>query len=341
MTNPDPSPVLDLIEAFRRSKTMFAAVALGVFDRLERGPTDAATLADGIHVQTEPLERLLDGCVGLGLLKNDEGRYTNAPVAATFLCDSSSSSLTGYIRYSNDVLFPLWTRLEDAVRHGSHRWNQVFGVEGGIFDGFFRTDQDMRLFLQAMHGVGLLSSPAIVTAFDLTPFRRLVDLGGATGHLAMIACERYAGLDGVVFDLPAVIAFAREYVSQSRAANRITLVAGDLFESEWPDADVFALGRVLHDWSDEKIETLLRKAFDRLPPGGAVLIAEKLLAEDGTMSIPALMQSLNMLVATEGRERTLSEYRKLLEFAGFRSVQGQVTASPLDAIFGLKPHQSS
>jgi acetylserotonin N-methyltransferase len=59
------------------------------------------------------------------------------------------------------------------------------------------------------------------------------------------------------------------------------------------------------------------------------------------MSIPALMQSLNMLVATEGRERTLSEYRKLLESAGFRSVQGQVTASPLDAIFGLKPHQSS
>lgn len=30
--HPDPTPVLDLIEAFRRSKTMFAAVELGVFD---------------------------------------------------------------------------------------------------------------------------------------------------------------------------------------------------------------------------------------------------------------------------------------------------------------------
>ena len=41
---PGAAPVLDLIEAFRRSKTMFAAVELGVFDRLGKSPDDAATL---------------------------------------------------------------------------------------------------------------------------------------------------------------------------------------------------------------------------------------------------------------------------------------------------------
>src|SRR5579863_3956632 len=45
MNTPDPAPVIDLIEAFRRSKTMFAAVALGVFDFLERSPADAAAAA--------------------------------------------------------------------------------------------------------------------------------------------------------------------------------------------------------------------------------------------------------------------------------------------------------
>jgi acetylserotonin N-methyltransferase len=38
MDLPDPSPVLELIEGFRRSKAMFAAVSLGVFDALEHGP---------------------------------------------------------------------------------------------------------------------------------------------------------------------------------------------------------------------------------------------------------------------------------------------------------------
>ena len=42
MTN--PAVVLDLIEAFRRSKTMFAAVKMGVFEFLERAPATAAAL---------------------------------------------------------------------------------------------------------------------------------------------------------------------------------------------------------------------------------------------------------------------------------------------------------
>jgi len=44
-----------------------------------------------------------------------------------------------------------------------------------------------------------------------------------------------------------------------------------------------------------------------------------------------------MLVCTEGKERTLSEYARLLETAGFREIQGRRTGSPLDAILAIKP----
>jgi len=59
--------------------------------------------------------------------------------------------------------------------------------------------------------------------------------------------------------------------------------------------------------------------------------------EDRRGPVWALMQSLNMLVCTEGRERTLTEYRVLLDAAGFRDVQGRVTGAPLDAVLALKP----
>ncbi|HVP45045.1 MAG TPA: class I SAM-dependent methyltransferase [Bryobacteraceae bacterium] len=336
MNPPDPAPVIDLIEAFRRSKTMFAAVALGVFDRLERGPADAATLAEDMHAKTESLERLLDACVGLGFLHKSDGRYANAPVAATYLSRSSERTLTGYILYSNEVLFRLWANLEDAVREGSHRWTQTFGREGSIFDHFFKTDEAMRTFLVGMHGFGVLSSPKVVAAFDLSRFRRLVDLGGATGHLAIAACERYPELRATVFDLPRVIEVAREQVGRSGAASRIELMAGDFFKDELPEADLFAVGRILHDWSDAKIDALLRKVYARLPAGGALLIGEKLLTEEKTAPVPALMQSLNMLVCTEGRERSLGEYRTLLEAAGFREIEGRMTGAPLDAVLGVK-----
>jgi acetylserotonin N-methyltransferase len=172
---------------------MFAAVSLGVFDRLERGSADAATLAAGIHAQTEPLERLLDAYVSLGLLRKNDGGYANERVAVAYLCRSSDLSLTGYVLYSNDVLFPLWTHIENAVREGGHRWNQAFGFEGAIFDHLFQTDEAMRTFLLGMHGFGVLSSPHVVAAFDLgavSPPHRSGRRDWASGHCCVRAlCE--------------------------------------------------------------------------------------------------------------------------------------------------------
>jgi acetylserotonin N-methyltransferase len=333
---PDPSPVIELIESFRRSKAMFAAVSLGIFDVLERAPANLATLATELRVQPEPLERLLDACVGLKLLRRNSAVYENEPVASTYLCRTSERALTGYILYSNDVLFPLWSHLEDAVREGTPRWKQTFDIEGGIFDHFFRTDEAKQTFIQGMHGLGLLSSPKVVEAFDLSQFRRLADLGGATGHLAVAACERYPHLHAIVFDLPQVVETARAQVSKSPASSRIAVIAGDFFHDELPEADLFAMSRILHDWSEDKIHSLLSKIYQRLPPGGGLLLGEKLLHEDKAAPTSAHLQSLNMLVCTEGKERTLGEYRRLLENAGFRDVQGKFTGSPHDAVLAIK-----
>jgi acetylserotonin N-methyltransferase len=336
MSLPDPSPVIDLIEAFRRSKTMFAAVSLGFFDRLRDAPATAAELAAAIAAHPEATARLLDGCVALGLLRKENGVYSNEAVAEHYLCAAGPHTLRGYIRYSDEALYPMWAHLDDAVREGAHRWGQTFGLDGALFSHFFRTDEAMRDFLLGMHGFGMLTSPAVVAAFDLSGFRRLADLGGATGHLTIAACERYPDLRGVVFDLPAVVPAAREQVAASSARDRIEVVAGDFFVDDLPDADLFALGQVLHDWTEEKIARLLRRIYDRLPAGGGLLIAERLLNDDGAGPVSAVMQSLNMLICTEGRERTSREYESLLNAAGFGEVGFRRTGTPRDAVLARK-----
>jgi len=332
----NPTVILDLLIAFRRSKAMFAAVSLGVFDALEHGPKTAAALAGEIKANADALGQLLDACVGMGLLQLGPSGYANTAAASAFLCRHSSRRLTGYLIYSNDVLWKLWEHLEDAVREGTHRWQQTYGWDGPIFANFFRTDEAKREFLQGMHGYGLISSPQVVASFDLSRFRRLVDLGGATGHLTVAACERYPSLHGVVFDLPDAVPLAREMVAASPVADRVTVQAGDFFTDPLPEADLFAVGRILHDWSEDKIRILLRKVHERLPAGGALLVAEKLIQDDRSGPIWAQMQSLNMLVCTEGKERTLAEYEALLKEAGFAEVQGRPTPSPLDAVLAIK-----
>ena len=231
----------------------------------------------------------------------------------------------------------MWGNLEDAIREGTNRWQQTFGWDGPIFSNFFRTDESMREFLMAMHGYGLISSPHVAAAFDLSHFRKLVDLGGATGHLAIAACEHYPGLRAVIFDLPEAGPLAREILAASAVADRIEIVSGDFFADQLPEADLFALGRILHDWTEEKVVSLLQRIFDRLPSGGGLLIAEKLISDDRSGPRWAHMQNLGMLLYTEGKERTLSEYQRLLSAVGFASVNGSTTPSPLDAVLAIKP----
>ena len=340
ITKPDPGIVLDLLQAFRCSKVMFAAVALGVFDRLAAGPAALPDLARDLGVNADALGRLLDACVGLRLLQRSNGAYANTPAASAYLCKDSPRRLTGYLNYSNAVLWHLWAHLEDAVREGTHRWRQTYGLDGPIFSHFFRSEEDTREFLLGMHGQGQISSPEVAAAFDLGRFRRLADLGGATGHLAIAACRRYPHLRAVVFDLPAVVPLAREIVADSGLGDRIEVEAGDFFADPLPEADLFSVGRILHDWSEDKIRRLLRAVYQRLPVGGALLVAEKLLDDDRTGPRWAQLQSLNMLVCTEGKERTLPEYADLLREAGFSHVEGRRTSSPLDAVLAVKETRS-
>ena len=77
------------------------------------------------------------------------------------------------------------------------------------------------------------------------------------------------------------------------------------------------------------------------PPGRKWLRAlgvdqEKLLNEERDGPATAYLQSLNMLVCTEGRERTASEYEVLVKEAGFSELQVRRTGEPVDAILALK-----
>ena len=336
LTPADPMPVLDLLNAFRKSKILFAASSLGVFENLANQWKTGDELAKELNADADALERLLGGCVMLGLLIRSHGKFSNTPTANAYLTKDSPSRMLGYANYSDTVLWHLWDHLDDAVREGTHRWKQTYGWDGPIFSHFFKTEESKREFLYGMHGFGLISSPVVVNAVDLSRFKTLVDLGSATGHLVVAACRRWPNLRGVVFDLPDAVPLAQEVVSATEVTGRIDVVGGDFFADELPKGDLYTLGRILHDWSEPKILKLLQRIYDALPVGGAILVAEKLLHHDKAGPEWAVLQSLNMLICTEGKERTLAEYETLLTQVGFTNVTAVRTGSPLDVVMASK-----
>ena len=151
--NKDAEAIIELIYAFRRSKTMFAATSLGVFERLSGQALPASEFPNGY-------DRLLDACVSLGLLEKEGDRYRNSPMAERYLTRSSPDTMAGYVVYSNAALFPMWSDLEGALREGSPRWEPVFGFPpSGLFEHFFRTDEQKRDFCSACTGSDGLLRP--------------------------------------------------------------------------------------------------------------------------------------------------------------------------------------
>ncbi len=336
LTPPDPSAVLDLITAFRHSQVLFAACELGLFDALEGKPQSGAEIASSLKLNPDATERFLGYLQMLGLVKYSHSQFSNTPATTAYLTTGSPRRMLGYINYSNACLWKLWDNLPDALREGTDRWKQTYGTDGPIFAQIFRTPEAQREFLLGMHGYGQMSSPEIVNAVDLSRFKTFVDLGGATGHLATAACQRWSNLRGVVFDLPQVIGLTKELVDGTDVADRVTILGGDFFADELPKGDIYAVGRILHDWTEAKIEKLLTKIYSALPSGGALFIAEKVLHDDKAGPDWAVSQSLNMLLVTEGKERTLAEYDALLKRFGFVDIVCRRTKSPLDVVLAFK-----
>lgn len=126
----------------------------------------------------------------------------------------AEGSLAGYVQHS-DMLYRLWGELETAVLTGTNCWQQAFGLcSADVFGSLYSDDSSVLRFMRGMHGFSQLSAHALLTAFDLSRFRRLVDLGGATGALAAAACSTYPELYAAVLDLPHVVDQAREHFGQ-------------------------------------------------------------------------------------------------------------------------------
>ena len=139
-----------------------------------------------------------------------------------------------------------------------------------------------------------------------------------------------------MLDLAAVVPVAQGYIAEAKLQDRVDAVAGDFFRDPLPPSDLYGMGRILHDWSDEKVSIQLKKVRDALPAGGALLICEKILnpLKDGPTS--AMLQSLNMLVCTEGRERSAAEYEALCEAAGFSRFESKLTGRGVDAMLATR-----
>ncbi len=205
------------------------------------------------------------------------------------------------------------TDLVGAVRTGEPAFERVHGQVA--FDWFRDHPQEGALFNDAMTGA---SSPPIaetMAAYDFGGAGTVIDVGGGHGFLVAAVLQAHPHLNGVVFDLPEVVAGAHPVLEGAGVGDRASTVAGDFFESVPPGADVHLLSNILHDWDDERAVRILTNCREALEPHGRILLGEAVLPDGPEPSLAKLVD-VEMLVMGSGRQRSAAEYRDLFRRAG-------------------------
>nr|XP_028698835.1 probable bifunctional dTTP/UTP pyrophosphatase/methyltransferase protein isoform X2 [Macaca mulatta] len=336
---PFPTRLLELLDGFKLSKALLTACKLKVFDWLKReAPQKAPDIASKVDASACGTEKLLDVCAAMGLLEKTQQGYSNTETANLYLASDSEYSLHGFMLQNDDVIWNLFTYLEFAIREGRNQHHRVLGkkVEDLFQDAYYRSPETQLRFMQAMHGVAKLTARQVATAFDLSRFSSACDVGGCTGALARELAREYPRLQVTVFDLPDVVELAVHFQPAGPQAAQIHFAAGDFFRDPLPSAELYVLCRILHNWSDDKVHKLLSKVAESCKPGAGLLLVETLLDEEKREAQGGLIQSLNMLVQTEGRERSRGEYQCLLELHGFHQVQVVHLEGVLDAMLATR-----
>ena len=330
-----PAKILELGSAFWASKTLLSAVELGLFTELADGPLDAEALRRRLQLHPRSARDFFDTLVALGMLDRKDGRYANTPETGMFLDRRKPSYIGGLLEMANARLYGFWASLTEGLRTG--RPQNEIKVGGDFFPVLYSSPARLKQFLQAMTGVSMGAARAIAKQFPWKKHRTFIDVGCAQGCVPVQVALAHAHVSGGGFDLPVVGPIFEEYVASFDLTNRLRFHPGNFFEDPLPQADVLAMGRILHDWDLEQKKALLAKALATLPKGGALIIYESIIDDERRQNAFGLLMSLNMLIETEGGfDFTGADCAGWMREVGFRDTYVEHLAGADSMVVGLK-----
>lgn len=330
-----PDAILQLGLGFWGSKTLLSAIELNLFTELAAGPLDAEALAQRLGLHERAARDFFDALVALGMLERQAGRYSNTEDAAVFLDRGKPSYVGGMLEMANARLYPFWGKLTEALQTGEPQNEARMGED--FFATMYADQAKLEGFLRAMTGISMGAAVALANKFPWQDYGSVIDIGTAQGALPVQIARLHGHLSGGGFDLPPVRPIFEQYVEAHGLSDRLRFYPGDFFSEELPGADVLVMGHILHDWNLEQKRALIRKAYDALPAGGALIVYEALIDDERRENAFGLLMSLNMLIETSGGfDYTGADCTAWLRDAGFRETRVEHLIGPDSMVVGIK-----
>ena len=285
----------------------YAVVRLGIPDLLADGPLPVTELAARTGANVHALRRMLHALSSMGIFRRTEPETYALTSTSELLRSGIEGSLRQTAILHGEEICRSFAEIMHTVHTGQPAFAAVYGMP--FYDYLGGHPEVADSFAEAM---GSERVPAALSGCELRG--TVVDVGGGNGGLLAEILTTHQELRGVLLELPDAVRAARDRLLEAGVLDRVTLFEGSFFDRVPDGGDVYVLARVLHNWTDEHAELILRQVALAMPAAARLIVLERLVPEE---TAAGGMVDLLMLGMLEGHDRTELEYLTLLDKAGF------------------------
>jgi len=321
-----------VITGFVNTKTLTAAVDLGIIAALARAPESTRGLAVVAGLAEPAMQRLLAAAAAIDLVEALPGdRWTLGQRGAALSSNPGALAMIEHHKlFYADLADPV-AMLKRGRGGGDLAafWSYAEAAGRGEPAATAAEDEATRAYSALMAASQPMVAEQVLDSFDFSRHRSLLDIGGGHGAFVREVATRHPGLQLALFDLPPVAARAREILA-AQSLPHIVAHGGSFRDDPIPGgADLITLVRILHDHDDAVVLALLKAVRAALPPGGTLLIAEPMAGTRGAEAMGDAYFGLYLWAMGSGRPRTAAAYTEMLQAAGFARVHERRTGLPM------------
>ncbi len=331
----DPSNLLRLRDSVFASDLFIAAVGhLNFFSWLDKNPADMDSICSSLQIEKRPADVMVTFFKSLDLLEEKQGLFCLTQLAKEHLTESSPWHLGPYISSLKDR--PICRDMLEVLRTGKPA-NWAAGKDDQQWAIAMEKDDFAETFTAAMDSRGAYLAPLLAQRVDLSKHHKLLDIAGASGLYAAAIISQQPHISATIFEKPPVDNIARYSVNKRKLSDKISVVAGDMFEDEFPGGfDVHLFSNVLHDWGSNEVTKLLHNSYRHLEPGGMIMIHDAHLNAEKNGPLPVAEYSVLLMFSTEGKCYSIAELDETLKETGFSEIRYVPTAANRSVILGKK-----
>ncbi|GAA2857229.1 methyltransferase [Streptosporangium fragile] len=319
--------LLELLSAKWLSQAVGVVARLGIADLVAGKPRTSLDLATACEADPRALYRILraTACVGV-FAEDDRGRFALTPLAEPLRSDVPGSLRAAAITMNMDPMWRPYGHIEHSVRTGEPAFDYVYGMN--VHQYLRDHPEAAELFRQTAAGFHAMSTPPIVAAYDFSPYRTVVDVGGGIGVLLAAILHGNPQARGVLLEDAGVIPLARDRLAAEGVADRVDLVAGDFFAEVPSTGDLYLIKSCLHNWDDHDAGRILATIRAAMPAGVRLLVVDAVVPAGNGFHY-SKVSDVELLTLAGGRERRADEWQALFAATGFRLSATVPTPGPV------------